>query len=84
MIGTRLELQILIISDKRVQEESYSKERDDKQSEVYTFVEVDMFESLLLSEGRTVNFSSILDLLLHIDFSVGILHMQDTEEFLCF
>lgn len=84
MIGASLELKILIVRDKGVQEETYTKEGNDEQSEVDTFVEVDMFESFLLGEGRTVYFSSILNLFLDIHFSIGILYMQNGEKSLGF
>jgi len=67
----------LIVGDKRVQEEASTKERNDEQSEIDTFVEVDMFESFLLGKGRTVYFSSILHLFLDIYLPVSILHVQD-------
>lgn len=36
-----------------------------------------MFELLLLGEGGTIDLPGVLHLLLHVDFSVGILHMQN-------
>lgn len=80
MIGAGLELQILIVCDEGVEKESNSEQRDDEQSKIDTFVEVDVLELLLLGEGRTVDFPCILNLLIHINFAIGILYMQYGEE----
>ena len=67
-----------------MQEEAHTKEGNDEQPEVDTFVEVDMFESFLFGEGRTVYFSSILHLFLDIHFPIGILNVQNGEKTLSF
>ena len=78
--GVGMELQILVVCHKRMQQEACAEQRDYQQSQIYAFVEIDMLELLLLSEGRTVDFACVFDLFLNVDLAIGILNVQYGEK----
>jgi len=51
VVRVGLELEVLVVGDKGVQEEAHSEQRDYEQSQVDTFVEVDVFEFLFFGES---------------------------------
>lgn len=82
VVGLRLEGEADVALDEGVHEVSSGKDGNKQQFHVDGLVEVDKFEALLLGEGGVVDLLGVLDLLVHVDLAVGVLHVQGQQELL--
>lgn len=57
-------------------------DRNEEEFDVDGLVEVDQFESLLLSEGGVIDLFGVLYLFVYVDLAVGVLNVKGEQEFL--